>query len=381
MVYSKFNAVKKKHDAHTSKRGSCYRCRSIAISRTSMALSQHPPTRLINVSDPPVCPLPARLGPAKQSACFSVCDSRLEVDSTAALRYFVHPPMNANIRDGLREFMKRPRLDNVFKMCLAAQSSEELLRAEVVTWRGIMTKIILGEKIELNVSYHQGVLYLEEHGDSHRQFDGNSEATYMGHKFESICTASTPSGTAGTSPVDINTLWAAAITRTLGSLNLLLVGEVDCVNASYQESPCPANYIELKTKKLDHGGQKPTIPNRKKWDIQSHLLGASEIFVGFPDAQGVVRQCESMAVRDMEHLQPRIDWSSRVLHKLKEHCADSATEGGAVKVWRVEVRSQHVDIRELGAREVQQLNKHGVARNGIIPVSFIKGLESRRSAA
>jgi hypothetical protein len=121
---------------------------------TAMAFSNPMSTtvRLINVSDPPQCPLPAVLGPAKQSACFSVCNERLEVDSVAALRYFVDPPpvLNVNLRDGLEGFLKLPfedrvfkgarRLDNVFVLCLDSKNSEELLKAEVVTWRGIMTK-------------------------------------------------------------------------------------------------------------------------------------------------------------------------------------------------------------------------------------------------
>jgi hypothetical protein len=116
---------------------------------TVMAFSK---VRLINVSDPPQCSLPAVLGPAKQSACFSICNERLEVDSVSARRYFVDPPpvLNANLRDGLEGFLKLPfedrvfkgarRLDNAFALCLDSKNSEELLKAEVVTWRGIMTK-------------------------------------------------------------------------------------------------------------------------------------------------------------------------------------------------------------------------------------------------
>jgi hypothetical protein len=115
-----------------------------------MALSHKSTIRLINVSDPPQCPLPAVLGPAKQAACFSICNERLEVDSTAALRYFMEPPLDVDLHDGLKEFLKLPvedrafkrarRLDNVFTACLDSENSEELLKAEVVTWRGIMTK-------------------------------------------------------------------------------------------------------------------------------------------------------------------------------------------------------------------------------------------------
>jgi hypothetical protein len=87
-----------------------------------MALPHKSTTRLINVSDPPQCPLPAVLGPVKQSACFSICNERLEVDSTAALRYFVEPPLNVNLRDGLEEFMKLPVKDLSQKSLLGYKS-------------------------------------------------------------------------------------------------------------------------------------------------------------------------------------------------------------------------------------------------------------------
>ncbi|KAJ6594883.1 hypothetical protein B0H19DRAFT_1366627 [Mycena capillaripes] len=345
-----------------------------------MAFSPNSTIRLINVSDPPECPLPALLGPAKQSACFSICDERLEVDGTTALRYFVEPPLNADLRDGLHKFLKLPlkdrafkrarRLDNVFKTCLESENSEDLLKAEVVTWRGIMTKLMLGQKLDLNVSYYRGVLYLEE--DCPRmQFDTNSEATYMGHKFETFCSTA---GEPQMDDVNLHTLWGVAIMRTLGSLNILLVGEVDCVKAGYSENPGPEHYVELKTRKMS--GDRYNIPNWKKWEMQSHLLGTPEIFVGFPDATGVVRAFKTFTAQDIHPTQYRIDWGARVIHSLKAFCTCSVNASGSLKVWHVQARKQHVDIRELGFKEVQKLNKGGVPRNGIIPVSFIKGLET-----
>ncbi|KAJ6479408.1 hypothetical protein C8R47DRAFT_1136715 [Mycena vitilis] len=199
--------------------------------------------RLITLSDPPQCPLPALLGPAKQSACLSICDERLEVDSTAALRYFVKPPLNANLRDGLPEFLDLPledrtfrrakRLDNVFTTCLESKNSGELLSAQVVTWRGIMSKLMLGLNMKMDVSYYRGVLYLEEACHPSLQLDSNSEGIYMGHKFESFCSTTSPSEERKVDGVDLHTLWNVAVTRTLGDLNILLVGEVDCVRCMF----------------------------------------------------------------------------------------------------------------------------------------------------
>lgn len=93
-------------------------------------------------------------GATRTSQTISVLLDLQAIDSTAALRYFTHPPPNANLREGLETFMRLPfkdrvfklasRLDNVFRTCLDSANSEELLKAEVVTWRGIMRRYPFG---------------------------------------------------------------------------------------------------------------------------------------------------------------------------------------------------------------------------------------------
>jgi hypothetical protein len=121
-----------------------------------------------------------------------------------------------------------------------------------------------------------------------------------------------------------------------------------------------------------------TIPNWPKWAIQSHLLGTPEIFVGFPDSTGVVRSCRTFAVAEKPPAQHSLDWGVRVIHSLKTYCASCPEDSkGILKVWRVEARKKNVDIRELHGKEIQTLNKGGVPRNGIIPISFMEGLRRK----
>ncbi|CAK5271945.1 unnamed protein product [Mycena citricolor] len=345
--------------------------------------------QLLSLSDAPSIPLPARLGPAHQAACMSIIDETVHVDSTAAMRYIVDAPtpavLNRNLREGLHEFNKLPwedraflrarRLDNVFEMCLKARESEEMLDVDVVTWRGILTKIMTGQMLNLNVSYYRGVLYMEE-DSTVRQYDPNTECSYMGHKFETFCTTR-PDYEEDEDKVDMHTLWTVAIKRTLGDLKVLLVGEVDCVKAEYTANPCPENYVELKTRRHE---MKSTFPNRAKWDMQSHLLGASTIFVGFPDSLGTIRGTQDLAVRDMQPVQYKIDWGARVLQSLVDHCSKNAqTEDGRLKIWRVEVQRKQIKIGALKASEVYRLNRGGVPRSGIVPISFMATLEVRRA--
>ncbi|KAJ7099287.1 hypothetical protein B0H15DRAFT_542023 [Mycena belliarum] len=382
--------------------GLIYRAFLLALS--AMVSLHNPTIRLIGMDDPPRCPLPALLGPAKQAACFSICDERLEVDSTTALRYFSPPALGANLREGLEQFLDLPledrtfqyarRLDNVFTACLDSENSEELLKAEVVTWRGIMTKIMLGDTLDLNASYYNGVLYLEENPGPVR-FDADSRCTFVGythlferlhpfaltgehrHKFESICTVAA-GGERCDGDVDMHTLWNTAIIRTLGSLKILLVGEVDCVQPGYAENPSPENYVELKTKKQ----KKVHNIAHKKWTMQSCLLGTQVIVLGLLDGNDVVQELVVYPVEPKTIHQCIFDWGARVIHALRDHCMRSGSqENGNLKVWRVMLRKRHIDICELDATQVNKLNHGGVPRNGIIPVSFIRGLERRADAA
>ncbi|KAJ7487227.1 hypothetical protein B0H11DRAFT_1114157 [Mycena galericulata] len=351
-----------------------------------MSNNQNSTERLLDSSDPPQCALPALLGPPKQAACFSLCNEQLRVDSIAALRYFAHPPENVNLKAGYdrlshkqRSFKRVRRLDHILAMCLQSKNSKQLLKAEVITWRGILKKIMLGDKVDLNVSYHNGVLYVEEQGPRKMYCD---PATYTGYKFETWCSSAYPQGAPG-GAVDLQTQWNAAVIRKLGSLNVLLVGEVDCVKPEYIKHPRPEHYVELKTKTAKWA--EGTYSYRKdwaKWEMQTLLIGGSKIFVGLPDTAGIVRKVDTLTVRDnLESVQPKIDWGARVLHSLIEYCARAPATNGVLKVWRVQLRKWYTDIRELGPAEVKALNQGDVPRNGILPVSFINGLQRKSTAS
>ncbi|KAJ7880632.1 hypothetical protein B0H13DRAFT_2278711 [Mycena leptocephala] len=331
-----------------------------------MPTSQNSTERLLDSSDPPQCALPALLGPPKQTACFSLCNEQLRIDSIDALRYFAHPPENVNLKAGYdrlshkqRSFKRVRRLDHILAMCLQSENSKQLLKAEVITWRGILKKIMLGDKVDLNVSYHNGVLY----------------------KFETWCSSAYPQGAPG-GAVDLQTQWNVAVIRKLGSLNILLVGEVDCVKPEYIKDPKPEHYVELKTKTAKPGEDVYRNIDWAKWEMQTLLIGGSKIFVGFPDTAGIVRKADTLTVRDNpESVQPKIDWGARVLHSLIEYCARAPDTNGVLKVWRVQLRKQYADIRELRPAEVKALNQGDVPRNGILPASFINGLRRKSTAS
>ncbi|KAK6966564.1 hypothetical protein R3P38DRAFT_3245843 [Favolaschia claudopus] len=153
----------------------------------SSTTTQRTTEHLISFSDPPQIAGPASLGPAKQVACFSLCNEKLHVDSHAAMRYFAHPQPNVDLSVGYnhpnnkqRTFKRVRRLDPILEMCLKSKNSKELLNVDVITWCGIVKKIMLGEKMDLNVSFYNGILYIEEQGRREMYCDSDPRG-YMGY--------------------------------------------------------------------------------------------------------------------------------------------------------------------------------------------------------
>jgi hypothetical protein len=94
--------------------------------------------------------VPAIMGPPKQIACYSVNPTGVKFN-TSSLRYFVTPPLGANLGEGCFSFMHRyrnvmhepQRLDNVLLACLHGDAKECLLQADVVVRRGLLVKCVI----------------------------------------------------------------------------------------------------------------------------------------------------------------------------------------------------------------------------------------------
>lgn len=97
------------------------------------------------------------------------------------MRYYVEPPQRADLRHGYDRWIRRPeekgRIDGllraVVQIGLEKKGHEEISTAwfrdiGVVSWRGVMTKILIApyeerDGWELNIMLIDGTLYLEEH--------------------------------------------------------------------------------------------------------------------------------------------------------------------------------------------------------------------------
>ncbi|GJJ08011.1 hypothetical protein Clacol_002218 [Clathrus columnatus] len=185
--------------------------------------------------------------------------------SNASMKYYISPPLGANLAYGYKRWIRKPegreRLDTLLQACsrldLDAGSEcrtriqAERQRADVITWRGIGTKLLIApyegrDSWELNVMQVDGTIYLEEHSnddiiDAKRRMSAKQQLMmYYGYAFESYCTTHLPpnhrkqvpahrsSEGWGDEAVDTHVQWCSVVKTKLGDHRLILGGEVDC---------------------------------------------------------------------------------------------------------------------------------------------------------
>ncbi|RDX44686.1 hypothetical protein OH76DRAFT_1359108 [Lentinus brumalis] len=209
---------------------------------------------------------------------FSYSATRALEFTDSALRYYVTSPSGVSLRYGYERWIKRPegptRLDPILLSIQrvvektntasgAGKGKEWLNGMAVVTWRGIMTKILIApyqewDTVELNAMLIGGTLYLEEHVPDSRVPEMENipakqrKLMYDGFAFEAWSTSSQPGvperleghpvGWGG--DVNTNIQWAAVAETRLGDHRLLISGEIDCVRRRFEGKP--GALVELK---------------------------------------------------------------------------------------------------------------------------------------
>ncbi|CAD6888793.1 unnamed protein product [Tilletia controversa] len=223
-------------------------------------------------------------------------------------------------------------------------------RADVITWRGIATKLcttIFAENDydswQLNVLQLGPTLYLEEFVPPKTRSQ-KAESTdqrqlgfmYSGYAFESWCVSPAipdtdakaaamddrgerepppPPGWGGT--INNNVQWCAICKTTLGSNRLIIGGEVDCIQPSaLSKFPAssallnastlnPDDFVELKTSaeiRNERDAERFEGTKMLRFYFQSFLLGVPTIVTGFRDRAGFLADVQSIPTLNL----PRI---------------------------------------------------------------------------
>ncbi|KAK0487918.1 hypothetical protein IW261DRAFT_655727 [Armillaria novae-zelandiae] len=334
----------------------------------------------LNLSDLSNVLLPATKTNPIQFACMSISEDRkVHADSTESLRTFTPPPIGINLKDGLRNYRRRVgsdpfhnhpnRLDRILRMCLDSNSIDEITSSQIVTYRGIVTKLLCGDAQQLTVFLYDGVLYIEEYDPEPDRHTFVQDGECIGSNFEALCTSKSPNGVH-----DLHTQWCAGVTFNLGDLKVVIAGEVDCQNNSNftgQAKDC----LELKTKSQDS----KQSPAKLRWYFQSSLIGVPTIVLGWHKG-GVLTAVDMIDVVSMVNettLQQKYDDTGIFLSALRRHCIEHAMERRENQIWRVMTKKQlrqGATIRALNSEEVQLLNRKD-ERVGILPSWFVTALQ------
>ncbi|EMD33871.1 hypothetical protein CERSUDRAFT_97807 [Gelatoporia subvermispora B] len=358
---------------------------------------------------------PAKSVPFQQPTpllTFSYDTSRTLSFTDSALRYYVDPPLGAELRYGYERWIKRPgekgRIDSLLKAVSRAKQtmgggggdggSEWLKGIGVVSWRGVMTKILIApyenrDAWELNVMLVDGTLYFEEHVSDAKLLEMEDMrphhrlSTYYGYSFESWSTSSRPDRMeelSGHPPgwggdVDTSVQWCSVVKTKLGDMRMVIGGEVDCVRDKF--SGQTASFVELKTSLAIRGPQDEAKFEKKllKFYFQSFLLGVPEIVVGFRTPSGRLTTIQSFKTIQIPRLvrgkpdawDPTIclHWGNHFLNILKSTLQESSSnaEIDEPRVWRVKFRPRiGIDISLLDREGVNEVQA-GEERVGFLP--------------
>ncbi|CAK7269001.1 decapping endonuclease targeting mRNA [Sporothrix epigloea] len=357
----------------------------------------------------------------QEITCFSYDDEHALHLDDRSLRWYYPPqfPQDMDLSRGFDTFIKHEdeAVDEHLDSLLAAVAAHEQttgskIEAQVVTWRGLMTKIMATpyddrDGFEMNATFYQGCIFVEEdHASkvaSRREQESRQNRpppqqhpnrpwfppdlmSYWGYKFESLATLPRPWGEVSRDEIEgrddnivSNKAQYCSVVRTgMGSTSLCLGGEVDAVWDAKPQHPSgkqAIHWVELKTSADIQSERDLEFFEKKllKFWIQSFLLGVPTIVVGFRSRQGRLVRLEEIATEGIpgtvrqraQQAQKSPPWdgdtcinfASAFLSWLRE------TMAGCDGVWRIRRQASSPEI------EVFQVEETG--HGNILPDTFL----------
>ncbi|KAH8664096.1 protein RAI1 [Xylariales sp. PMI_506] len=340
----------------------------------------------------------------REIACFSYDDKHEFHLGDSSLRWYYPPRLGADLSVGFETFDSHDdsadeHLDSLLKTIMAHEQEEgKKIDAEIVTWRGMMTKIMSAlfedrDGFEMNATLYQGCIFIEENNaykvasrqeqqrqqSKPRRWDrgrGNQAPpppqfspdvmSYWGYKFETLSTL--PATWAETSrdyienrdqEVVSNKAQYCSVVRTgIGKSIICLGGEVDAIwDSKPMDKGAPINWVELKTNAEIHDERGMQNFERKlmKFWIQSFLLGVPKIIVGFRTSQGILNKIEEIKTESIPSTAAQrgvkswnanmcINFASGFLEWLKRTINDDG-------VWRIRRQSRSSTIEVFRVEE------------------------------
>ncbi|KAI1328814.1 RAI1 like PD-XK nuclease-domain-containing protein [Xylariaceae sp. FL0255] len=288
----------------------------------------------------------------KEITCFSYDDKHEFHHDDSSIHWYYPPKLGADLSQGFDTFDKHDdsvdeHLDSLLKSIAAHEKEEgKKIDAHLVTWRGMMTKIMAApfedrDGFEMNATLYQDCIFIEENHaykqasnekqkreqQSRRpqpgrpspevmQFWGKKKQNTLvmeltrlkisaGYKFEALSCLPRPWGEVDREFIETrdqhivsNKAQYCSVVRTgLGQTVLCLGGEVDAIwDSKPAQKGAPINWVELKTSAeiRDERGMQNFERKLMKFWIQSFLLGVPKIIVGFRSQMGILTKLEEI---------------------------------------------------------------------------------------
>lgn len=282
------------------------------------------------------------------------------VNDDSALSYYFLPDSdvdtNIDLGAGFSNFKqaddeKDGDFDGLLSGLMEYERNNDKIKADIVTWRGIMTSLLIlphehRNHIDLNLVYFDGHIFMQQDKASKKLNDTkptveHQKLMYSGYKFESIATVPKPLNEVSRATIEkrnkklVNNVeqYASVVKTGIGKTKIVLAGEVDCVwdYKPQDRNPLP-HYIELKTsKQITEPGQSITFEKKlyKTW-AQCFLLGITRVIYGFRDDNLGLRSVDEYKTDEI----PVLLKSNPVnTNPKKINCVDSLKWYGAVVEW------------------------------------------------
>ncbi|KAI5924298.1 RAI1-domain-containing protein [Camillea tinctor] len=338
----------------------------------------------------------------KEIACFSYDDKHEFHLGDSSLQWYYPPELGADLSKGFDNFDKHDdskdeHLDSLLKTIMAHEEEEgKKIDAGIVTWRGMMTKIMstpFDDRDGARLTYYlieqttdhpvKDCIFIEEN-HAYKQASQEEQRrqqqqpgrrgqfspevmTYWGYKFETLSCLPRPWGEVtrefienrDNATVSNKAQYCSVVRTGIGKTIMCIGGEVDAIwDSKPTQKGAPINWIELKTSVeiRDERGMNNFERKLMKFWIQSFLLGVPKIIVGFRSQRGILTKLEEIETAKIPETAARrgvrswdanicINFANAFLEWLKTTIND---EG----VWRIRRRPRSQAIEVFKVEEV-----------------------------
>ncbi|OGM41597.1 protein rai1 [Aspergillus bombycis] len=265
----------------------------------------------------------------KEITCFSYDDQHSFHLGDLSLRYYYPPHLPADLNRGYDTFQKLDdsadeHLNALLETIMALEKETgKKCEADIITWRGMMTKILTApfdnlNGFEMNATRFQDTIFIEENNlykNQQKQLQKNQRMppgmpsqdmmAYWGYKFETLSLLNQPWDPTTREEIESrdeltvnnNAQYCSVVRTGIGKTRLIIGGEVDAVwDCKPTRKEDGIHWVELKTSAEIRNDRDMLKYERKllKFWAQSFLLGVPKIIVGFRDQRGIVHRLEEL---------------------------------------------------------------------------------------